>query len=170
MTTTRRIATLTIAALLALPGIAAASQLLRLNGIGPLKLGMKRADALSTGWLAHKTKGCELSTPRPIAYSLTGPSAPAGVKGTIEFQSGKLIAMSFTKGVHTAAGVNVGQTTSAQMIGDYTGGGFSASAAVSTMFGGTFTTVKHSGHVVLQGFGPKKIVTQLAIPAVQVCD
>jgi hypothetical protein len=167
---TRRIAITAVAALLAFPGIAAASQLLKLNGIGPLKLGMKQSDALGTGWLAHKSKGCELNTPRPVGYALTGPRAPSGVKGSIEFQSGKLIAMSFTKGVHTAAGVKVGTTTSAQMIGDYMSAPFSASAAFSSTFGGTFTTVKKSGHEVLQGFGAKKIVTMLAIPAVQACE
>src|SRR5438067_9018651 len=87
-------------------GVAAAKTTLRLDGIGPLKLGMKRAAAVRTGWLAHRAKGCPLAGPAaPVTYSFTGPSAPRGLRGSAEFQSGRLHTLSFTGGVRTKPGV-----------------------------------------------------------------
>jgi hypothetical protein len=63
----------------------AATTLLRLDGIGPLKLGMTRAAALKTGWLADRAPGCELASPRPITYRFTGPKAPGGLRGSAQF-------------------------------------------------------------------------------------
>jgi hypothetical protein len=168
--TRAKVISLVVGLLLTLPATAGASKLLRLNGIGPLKLGMKRAAALSTGWLAHMAKGCELLSPRPTTYTLTGPNAPTSVTGLVQFQHRRLMSISMTRGVHTAAGVVLGRTTSSQMVSDYQNAGFTASAAFSRTFGGTFTTVKRNGASVIQGFGAQKIVTLLAIPAAQVCD
>jgi hypothetical protein len=131
---------------------------------------MTRGEAVRTGWLAHRAKGCELASPRPITYTLTGPKAPTRVTGLAQFQNGRLTSISATRGVHTAAGVVVGRTTSRHMISVYSAPPFSASSMFSSTFGGTFTTVKRNGKTVLQGFGAHKRVTLLAIPAVQVCD
>jgi hypothetical protein len=155
--------------LLAFPATAGASKLLRLNGIGPLKLGMARSAALGTGWLGRKTKGCKFA-PHPVTYTMTGTKAPAKVTGLVEFRHGKLTSISISHGVHTATGVIVGKSTSAQMVSDYRKAGFGASTAFDPTLGGRFTTVKRNGSDVIQGFGVHKIVTLLAIPAVQLCD
>lgn len=168
--TRAKVISLPLVVLLACPAAAGASALLRLDGLGPLKLGMKRSTALRSGWLAHRAKGCELDTPRPITYTLTGPKAPTGVTGLVNFQHRKLVSISVTRGVHTKAGVVVGRTTSSQMVADYKSAGYSATAAFNPTFGGTFTTVTQGTTGVIQGFGAKRIVTLLAIPAVQVCD
>jgi len=168
--TRAKLSSLLVGLLLAFPATAGASTLLRLNGIGPLKLGMKQSAAVSTGWLGHRAKGCELASPRPVTFTFTGPNAPANVRGLVQFQNRKLTSISTRHGVHTATGVTVGTTTSSQMVTDYTNAGFTASAAFNPTFGGTFTTVKRNGKAVIQGFGTHQKVTLLAIPAVQVCD
>jgi hypothetical protein len=168
--TRAKLISLSIAVLCAFPVAAGASTLLRLNGIGPLKLGMTQHAAAQTGWLGNKAKGCELQRPRPITYTFTGPSAPSNLTGLIQFDNGKLSSISATRGVHTKTGVVVGKTTHSQMVSDYDAAGFNASSVFSHTFGGTFTTVKRNGQTVIQGFGAKKKVTLLAIPAVQACE
>jgi hypothetical protein len=141
------------------------------NGIGPLKLGMKRQAALATGWLAHRGTGCTLGgKPFPITYRFTGPKAPHGVSGTAQFDNGKLADMSFTAGVATATGVTIGKTSVKQMLADYRNAGYTASSNFLSMFGGTFVTVKKKGKTVIQGFAPHKTITMLAVPFILVCD
>jgi hypothetical protein len=151
---------------------AAATTRLRLDGIGPLKLGMTRAAALATGWLANRRLGCELESPRPIDYRFSGPKAPRGLHGTADFRNGRLRALSFTGGVRTAAGVTVGRTTTARMVARYRSAGFAASAQFVSTFGGTFVRVRRrpGGADVIGGFARHRTVTVLAIPAVPVCE
>jgi hypothetical protein len=169
-------AVVALLACLALAGVAtdaAAATLLRLNGIGPLHLGMTRADALATGWLAHRTTGCPLGgPPLPIVYRLSGPSAPSGVRGTAEFDRGRLRTLSFTRGVRTAVGVVVGRTTTSDMVARYRAAGFRARATFEEVFAGTFVTVKRPGSTrfVISGFADADVVTTLGIPAVPVCE
>jgi hypothetical protein len=160
-----------LAVALAVPAIAAAPAKLRLNGIGPLKLGMTRAAGLRTGWLAHGGPGCELGgRPFPITYTLSGPSAPSGVRGTAQFVHGRLQALSFSRGVRTGKGVWVGHTRTSRMVSAYSGGGFSASARFDPVFGGTFVTVKRGGKNVIMGFARHGVVIELGIPFVPVCE
>jgi hypothetical protein len=150
---------------------ATASPRLRGDGIGPLKLGMTRTAAVATGWLAHRSLGCELAGPnRPIVYKLVGAKAPKGVRGTAEFEQGRLRNLSFTKGVHTRAGVVVGKTTTALMVKDYRVFGFKATAQFMSVFNGTFVFVKRKGHFLIGGFAAHRVVTTLAIPVVPVCE
>lgn len=150
---------------------ASASPRLRGDGIGPLKLGMTRTAAVATGWLAHKGLGCELAGPnRPIVYTLNGPRAPRGVRGTAEFEQSRLRNLSFTKGVHTRAGVVVGKTTTSKMVKAYRAFGFAASARFESVFDGTFVFVKRRGHFLIGGFAAHRVVTTLAIPVVPVCE
>jgi hypothetical protein len=87
-----------------------ATTVLRLDGIGPLRLGMTRTAALATGWLAGRSPGCPLGGAPPITYRFTGANAPKGIKGSAEFADGRLTTLSFTRGVRTSTGVTVGRT------------------------------------------------------------
>jgi hypothetical protein len=159
------------AALLAAPAAAGATTVLRLDGIGPLKLGMTRADAVATGWLGNRGKGCPLGGPPvPITYRFSGPKAPSGIRGTAEFASGHLSGLSFTRGVRTTAGVTVGKTRIVRMWQRYRALGFTASGRYDNTFQGTFVTVKRHGHTVLGGFGEGPTVTVLGLPDVPVCE
>ena len=177
MTAPRRLllATAVIAAtaLAAAAPAGAATTRLRLDGIGPLKLGMTRAAAVATGWLAHRGTGCPLGgTPLPITYRFSGPGAPSGLHGTAEFDGGRLRNLSFSGGVRTATGVTVGRTTTARMVARYRSAGFAASAAFVSTFGGTFVRVRRrpGGADVIGGFARRRTVTTLAIPVVPVCE
>jgi hypothetical protein len=157
----------------ALPAMSPAAEAppLRIDGIGPLKLGMRQNAAVATGWLAGRTLGCELAGPnRPIVYKFSGPKAPAGIDGTAEFSGGKLQTLSFSKGVTTTKGVVAGVSTIKQMLARYRTAPFSASARFDTTFVGTFVTVHRGSRSVMGGFGEKKIVTLIGIPAVPVCE
>jgi hypothetical protein len=178
MTATRRLllTTAVLAATTALASTApagAATTRLRLDGIGPLRLGMPRAAAVATGWLANRSTGCPLGgTPLPITYRFSGPNAPRGLHGAAEFHGGRLRALSFTGGVRTATGVTVGRTTTARMVARYRRAGFAASAQFVPTFGGTFVRVRRrpGGADVIGGFARRRTVTMLALPAVPVCE
>jgi hypothetical protein len=149
----------------------ASTTLLRLDGIGPLELGMTRTAALATGWLAVRGSGCPLGgPPLPITYRVSGSDAPSGVRGSVEFRDGRLRAMAFTRGVHTATGVRVGRTTPARMVARYRRAGYAASARYEASFQGTFVTVRRRSRPVLGGFAARRVVTTLAIPRVQTCE
>jgi hypothetical protein len=152
------------------PG-ASSRAVLRLDGIGPLHLGMTRTAALATGWLAQRGSGCELGgRPFPITYRFTGRKAPRGIAGFAEFQHGKLTDLSFTRGVRTSTGVTVGRTKTTRMVTRYRQAGFSASARFEEVFQGTFVTVKRDGDQVVGGFGEHGVITMVAIPAIAVCE
>jgi hypothetical protein len=147
-----------------------ATTVLRLDGIGPLQLGMTRPAAVATGWLAGRSSGCPLGGTPPITYRFTGAKAPKGIKGSVEFVNGHLSTMSFTRGVRTSTGVTVGRTTTARMVARYRAAGFTASARFERTFQGTFVRVRRHGRDVVGGFGEGSIVTIVAIPAVAVCE
>jgi hypothetical protein len=166
---------LAIVALLAATGLAGqarASTLLRLDGIGPLRLDMTRTDALATHWLAHRTTGCPLGgPPLPVDYSFTGSDAPDGILGSAEFVGGRLQNLSFTDGVRTRAGVVVGSTSPADMVARYRSAGFVARATYDSLFGGRFVSVRRPhGDQVLGGFARHGVVTTLAVRYVPVCE
>jgi hypothetical protein len=166
------LAALTGAALWA-PATAAggpATTVVRLDGIGPLHLGMTRTAAVATGWLAGRSSGCTLSGTPPITYRFTGAKAPRALKGSVEFADGRLTAMSFTGGVRTSTGVTVGRTTAARMVARYRAAGFTASARFDSTFQGTFVRVRRHGHDVVGAFADSGAVTIVAIPAVSVCE
>ena len=144
---------------------------LRLDGVGPLDLGMNVTTALNTGWLAGRASGCDLGGNAPVTYRLAGPRAPSGLLGTIEFADGRLDDMWFTAGVHTALGTTTGRTTDAQMVSEYVSAGYDASATYDPVFG-TFVAVKSRGRLALEALstGHARVVTILAIPSVPVCD
>ena len=148
----------------------AATTVLRLNGIGPLKLGMTRAAAVHTGWLAHRAPGCELASPRPITYQLNGHSAPAGLRGSVEFTNNKLTNVSASHGARTALGVTVGVTTPSRMVTRYRRAGFQARAQFDPTFQATFVNVKRRGRQVLTGLADGPRITLLAVPFVAICD
>jgi hypothetical protein len=147
-----------------------ATTVVRLDGVGPLHLGMTRTAALATGWLAGRGSGCPLGGTPPITYRLTGPKGPKAIRGSAEFADGRLTTLSFTRGVRTSTGVTVGRTTAARMVARYREAGFSASARFDSTFRGTFVRVRRAGHDVVGGFGGGRVVTIVAIPAVAVCE
>jgi hypothetical protein len=152
-------------------GAAASPRVLRLDGIGPLHLGMTLPAALGTGWLAQRHTGCPLGgPPLPITYRFTGRKAPRGLQGVAEFQDNKLRAVSFTRGVRTSTGVTVGRTTTKRMVARYRGLGFAVSARYDDVFQGTFVTVKKHGQQVVGGFGERSVVTLVGVPAISVCE
>jgi hypothetical protein len=167
----RLLLALPLAALLAAP--AQGATLLRLDGIGPLKLGMSRLAALDTGWLGSRGTGCELGgPPLPITYKFTGAQAPDGIDGSVEFNRGKATNFSFDGGVRTAAGVVPGKTTVTSMVTRYRNAGFKASARYDRVFQGTFVSVKRTkgGKQVIGGFGDGKVLDTIGIPYVPTCD
>jgi hypothetical protein len=161
-------------AALVVPAIAeggpSTTTVLRLDGIGPLRLGMTRTAALATGWLAERRPGCPLSGTPPITYRFTGPKAPRAIKGSVEFDKDRLSTMSFTRGVRTSTGVTVARTTTARMVARYRAAGFTASARFESTFQGTFVRVRRHGRDVVGGFADGSVVTIVAIPAVSVCE
>jgi hypothetical protein len=163
----------TVGAALVVPANAAgppATTVLRLDGIGPLQLGMTRTAALATGWLAGRRFGCPLGGTPPITYRFTGPKAPRAIMGSVEFANNRLSTMSFTRGVRTSTGVTVGRTTAARMVARYRAAGFTASARFESTFQGTFVRVRRHGRDVVGGFADSSAVTIVAIPAVSVCE
>lgn len=146
--------------------------LLRLDGVGPLKLGMTRTAALDTSWLAHRGRGCRFGAPVPITYRVDGPQAPARVRGRVEFVRGRLVRMDFFRGVRTALGVAVGRTSVAEMFRRYRGLGFSVSSVFAPRFKETFVSVrrKGTGEDVIGGYASEKVVELLSIPRVSRCD
>ncbi len=150
---------------------ASASTLLRLNGIGPVKIGMLRTAALGTGWLSDRSTGCKLGgTPYPIGYRLHGPSAPSGLVGNVESRSGHVRNIVVTRNARTAVGVTVRKTTFAGMVTRYRNAGYTATAAFDSTFQGTFVTVKKAGKTVITGFGSGQKVTSLGVPYIPVCE
>jgi hypothetical protein len=147
-----------------------ATTVLRLDGIGPLQLGMTRTAAVATGWLAGRSSGCPLGGTPPITYRFTGAKAPNPIRGSAEFADGRLTTLSFTRGVRTSTGVIVGRTTTARMVTRYRAAGFTASARFDRTFQGTFVRVRRHGRDVVGGFGEGSVVTIVALPAVPVCE
>jgi hypothetical protein len=152
-------------------GVTARATVLRLDGIGPLKLGMTRTAAVATGWLAHGGSGCPLGgKPYPVTFKLDGPHAPRRLRGSVEFVGGKLHDISITAGARTATGVVPGTTTVARMLSAYRRAGYSASSRYDSTFSGTFVTVTRRGRTVLEGFASGRVVGTLAIPALATCE
>jgi hypothetical protein len=150
---------------------AGSAAVLRLDGMGPLHLGMTRTAALATGWLGQRGTGCELGgRPFSITYRFTGRRAPRGIAGVAEFQRDRLANVSFTRGVRTSTGVTVGRTTTKRMVSRYRQVGFSASARFEAIFQGTFVTIKRHGDQVVGGFGEHGVITLVAVPAITVCE
>jgi hypothetical protein len=155
---------------------AQATPLVRLDGIGPLRLGMTRAAGLRTGWLSNRGRGCELGGPPiPITYRLAGPRAPAGVRAVAEFDDGELENIAFTRGVRTATGVRPGVTTARGMVNRYRDAGFAARAQFVSVFQGTFVTVRRRGRQVIGGFARGRVtarrpISTLGIPFVPTCE
>jgi hypothetical protein len=139
---------------------------------------MTRAAALRTGWLAHRGRGCELGgDPLPITYRFTGPNAPAGLRGFAEFNGGtrRLTNLSFSRGVRTATGVVVGQTTARGMIDRYRDAGFTVRSQFLDTFQGTFVFVTRGGRQQIAGFANRRAsarrpLSTLGIPFVPTCD
>lgn len=156
--------------LLAVAPASAAVTTLRLDGIGPLTLGMSRTAAVGTGWLSDRSAGCELASPRPIVYQLRGGKAPSGLRGSVEFSGGKLTNVSVTRGAKTALGIRPNVSTPAGMVRAYRRAGFSAKATFEETFQATFVTVQKNGEQVLSGFATGKRLSVLSLPFTSTCE
>jgi hypothetical protein len=169
----RRIAWVTLVAVAvcaAATASAGATTLLRLDGIGPLKLGMTRSAATHTGWLSDEGKGCPLGGPPiPVTYQFTGSLAPRGIEGSAQFDHGKLTNLSFSKGVRTANGVQVGSLLT-RMASAYRSDGFKVRSHYLDTFGGTFVDVSKGRRQVIGAFGTHRRVEAIALRAVPVCE
>jgi hypothetical protein len=156
---------------------ASAPTLLRLDGIGPLHIGMTRAAGIKAGWLAKPQMGCELSgRPYPVVYQLTGAKAPSGLKGTAEFYRGHLLVLAFSDGVRTSTRVTVKHTSVAQMVHRYRDAGYVAQSHYIDTFGGRFVNVSRrgGGDTIISAFSEGKstdhAISTLAVPDVPVCE
>lgn len=147
----------------------AATPLLRLDGIGPLKLGMTRAAAVSTGWLANKTLGCELASPRPVVFQFTGPKAPAGLKGSASFVGRKLVNISFRSGVRTRLGIRPGVSTARAMVRAYRQGGFWVTNVFDATFQARFVTATRGGRSIA-AVASGAVIDTIAVPRIEVCE
>jgi hypothetical protein len=144
---------------------------LRLDGVGPLRLGMSRAEAVATGWLSDPTPGCELAgQPLPVVYKLKGPKAPAGIVGTVEFDRGTLRVFAFSAGVRTAFGVAVPGGTVGDLLKRARAAGLSATSIYDATFAGRFVTVNRGGQQVLGAFADQSAISTIAVPYVRVCE
>lgn len=160
---------LSATALLAAP--AQGATLLRLDGIGPLKLGMSQTAGVGTKWLSNRGTGCVLGgKPYPVTYRLDGPKAPKGINGGAEFNDGKLTSLTFRSGVRTAVGVVPGQTTWAGMAARYRDAGFKVQTRFDATFQGTFVHVRRSGKSVMTAFADKKVIDTLGVPYLPLCE
>lgn len=156
-------------ALLAAPAHAVTT--LRLDGIGPLELNMGQPAALDTGWLSNRSTGCTLGgKPYPVAYRLDGGEAPPAVRGSAEFNGGRLTTITATAGVRTAVGVQPGKTTWAGMVSRYRNAGFKVSARYDDVFQGTFVHVRRRGEAVMTGFAETKVLSIIGIPYIPLCE
>jgi hypothetical protein len=157
-------------AVLATP--AQGATLLRLNGIGPLKLGMSTMASLDTGWLSDRQTGCKLGgPPYPVTYRLDGSAAPAAIVGSVELNRGKLTNVIADSGVRTATGVVPGKTTWASMVTRYRNAGYKVSARYDDVFQVTFVHVKtKGGKAVMTGIAQKKIVDTIGVPFIPLCE
>jgi hypothetical protein len=163
---------LAVPLVLLLTASAHGATLVRVDGIGPLKMGMSRMAALDTGWLSNRHSGCPLGgKPYPIDYDLEGSSAPAGIEGSAEFTGGTLTNLAFSSGIRTSTGVVPGKTTILGMLKRYRDAGFKASARYEETFDGTFVNVKRKGgKQLLSGFTNNKVISVIGIPYVPVCE
>jgi hypothetical protein len=104
------VAVVAVVSALALPidvASATSTTVLRLDGMGPLHLGMTRSHGLATGWLAGRATGCELAgPPLPITYRFTGAKAPRGIVGVAHFDGNRLSVLFFARSVRTSTGVH----------------------------------------------------------------
>jgi hypothetical protein len=147
------------------------SPVLRLDGIGPLRLGMGRAEAVATGWLSDPGPGCELAgTPPPVVYRFKGPKAPPGLVGTVEFDQGTLRVFAFSAGVRTTFGVVLPGGTVGDLLKRARAAGLSATSVYDPTFAGRFVTVNQKGKQVLGAFATKSAIDTLAVPYVPVCE
>lgn len=147
------------------------SPVLRLDGIGPLRLGMGRAEAVATGWLSDPGPGCELAgTPPPVVYRFKGPKAPPGLVGTVEFDRGTLRVFAFSSGVRTSFGVAIPGGTVADLLRRARAAGLSATSVYDETFAGRFVTVNRGGKQVLGAFAEKSAISTIAVPYVPVCE
>ncbi len=147
------------------------SPVLRLDGIGPLRLGMGRVEAVATGWLSDPGPGCELGgPPLPVVYKLKGPKAQAGIVGTAQFERGTLRVFAFSAGVRTTFGVAIPGGTVADLLKRARAAGLSASSVYDETFAGRFVTVNRGGQQVFGAFAEKSAITTIAVPYVPVCE
>ena len=143
---------------------------LRLDGIGPLRLGMSRAEAVATGWLSDPGPGCELAGPGLVVYRLKGPKAPAGIVGTVEFDKGTLRVFALSAGVRTTFGVVLPGGTVGDLLKRARAAGLSATSVYDPTFAGRFVTVNQKGKQVLGAFATKSAIDTIAVPYVPVCE
>lgn len=151
----------------------AATPRLRLDGIGPLTLGMTTSQAVATGWLATPQPGCELESPRPVGYSLRGSSAPAGLRGSVIFRSGRLSEVIVDKGARTITGVRPGVTTARAMIVAYRRAGYWVTSVYEPVFQTRFITARRGGKTIVgiaPGISTAKVVGSLGVPGITACE
>lgn len=162
---------LAVPAALLLAAPAQAVTTLRLDGIGPLELGMGQSAALNTGWLSDRQTGCRLGgKPYPVGFALDGKKAPKGIRARVEFNGGRLTTVTATGGVKTATGVVPGQTTWAGMASRYRNAGYKVSARYDDVFQGTFVHVRRKGEAVMTGFAETKVLSMIGIPYIPLCE
>ena len=128
---------------------------LRLDGIGPLRLGMSRNSAYAFGLLRSSTETClGAKPPLPVSYASDGPRATPGVRFTAYFtggRNGKLTHVMVYDGARTELGIRPGVSTAAQMIARYKRAGYTVKTEWRGDLGATFVNVTRRGKPVMTG-------------------
>ena len=127
---------------------------LRLDGIGPLRLGMTRNAAYKTGVIRSHSDTClDRKKPLPISYGSDGPRVAPGAKFISYFRggrNGRLTHIFASSGVRTQLGIRPGVSTAPEMIRAYRRAGYTVRSRTRRDFAGvTFLDVLSRGRVVM---------------------
>lgn len=147
---------------------------IRLDGIGPVRVGMKLRAVEATGWIRSTAETCfGGSVPLPTVSHSDGPRAAPGVSFGAYFRgrgaNSTLTNIMFASGARTELGIRPGVSTAAQMVARYRRAGFTVRTTYLREYGGTFVDVVRRGKVVMTGFaqgrlGDRRALGVLAIP------
>lgn len=145
---------------------------IRLDGIGPLRLGMTRRAATATGWLRSSSETCnDRAGALPQVMRADGPRAAPAVNLSAYFRSGangKLTHLMFSGGARTELGIRPGVSTAAQMIARYRRAGFAVRSSYSRDYGGTFVEARRHGKLVMTGLAPGRVGARRALTIVAI--
>ncbi len=148
---------------------APAPTVIRLDGIGPLRIGMTQKQAVATGWLSTRMPGCSLESPQPVMYRLNGRRAPKALTASATFQAGKLRSIRIDAGGRTKLGIAPGRTTVRAMVAVYRRAGFRVSNRWDEVFQVKFIDARRAGRSIA-GLAAGTVVESIWVPFVETCD
>lgn len=150
---------------------AAAVPLLRLDGIGPLMLGMSEADAEATGWLSNRSAPwCPFAGTEDPTWDLAGPSAPAGVDGYLIFREGEIDQVVIRSGTTTDEGIGAGASFG-DLSDTYGGLGYEVDSYARFESFDDFATVEQADEPrLMTTLNSDGSIEWIGVPYISVCD